>query len=117
MAKKQRQRRAARQARSKERTEREAATVAATPVAAKAAKAEAKPAEKKPARRPGFLARISQYFANVRTEMHRVVWPSRTELSNCSVGVICMLVVFGVCVWLVDTGIVALLVAFSSLRG
>ena len=120
MAKKQRQRRSARQARSKERVEREAVTAAATPAnekAPQASKAAAKPAEKKSSGKPGFFGRIKQYFADVRTEMKRVVWPSRTELSNYTLGVVCMLIVFGVCVWLVDTGIVALLVAFSSLRG
>ena len=47
--------------------------------------------------------------------MKRVVWPSRSELRDYSIGVICMLIVFGVAVWLVDTGLVAVLVAFSGL--
>lgn len=120
MAKKQRQRRSARQARSKERVEREATTATATPAdekPVKVSKSAPKAVEKKASGKPGFFARIKQYFVDVRSEMKRVVWPSRTELSNYTVGVICMLIVFGVCVWLVDTGIVAMLVAFSSLRG
>ena len=57
------------------------------------------------------------YLHDVRTEMHRVVWPSKTELTNYSVAVLAMLAIFGVVVWLVDTGFVALLVGFTGLRG
>ena len=42
-------------------------------------------------------------------------WPSKDELRNYSVAVIVSLVVFGVALWLVDTGIVALLVGYTSL--
>ena len=48
--------------------------------------------------------------------MHRVTWPSKAELKNYSIAVIVMLVVFGVAVWLVDTGVVAILVGYSGLR-
>lgn len=68
-------------------------------------------------KKPGLGARISNYFKTVRTEMHKVVWPSKKELRNWSVAVIVMLIVFGVCVWLVDTGFVALLVSYTGLRG
>ena len=54
---------------------------------------------------------------DVRVEMHRVVWPSKAELKDYSVSVIATLLIFGVSLWLVDTGVVALLVAFTSLRG
>ena len=49
--------------------------------------------------------------------MRRVTWPSKEELRSYSVAVIVMLVVFGVLIWLVDTGIVAALVGFTGLRG
>jgi len=49
--------------------------------------------------------------------MHRVTWPSKEELKSYSVAVIVMLIVFGVLIWLVDTGIVAALVGFTGLRG
>lgn len=126
MAKKERNKRAARKARQQERAELEAlheasgVDVAPTKGAdvKKASKSSApsrKGAEQKQKRGP--LSRMSSYFKDVRVEMHQVVWPSRTELRNYSLAVIAMLVVFGVCVWLVDTGFVAGLVAFTSLRG
>ena len=49
--------------------------------------------------------------------MRRVTWPTKDELKSYSVAVIAMLIVFGVLIWLVDTGIVAALAGFTGLRG
>ena len=49
--------------------------------------------------------------------MRRVVWPSRDELMSYSVAIIAMLIVFGIVIWLVDSGIVAALIGFTGLRG
>ena len=49
--------------------------------------------------------------------MRRVVWPSKDELKTYSVAIVIMLVIFGVVIWLVDSGIVAALVGFTGLRG
>ena len=122
MAKKERNRRSARQARARERAEREAIQAAEAKATGNASKAVAKkePAKapaKKSSGKPGFIQRVRTYLSDVRTEIKRVVWPSRGELRDYSIGVICMLIVFGVAVWLVDTGLVAVLVAFSGLRG
>ena len=120
MAKKDRNKRAARKARQQEREELQAAQLAADPNAAKkAAKAEAKAAkaEKKDKKKNGFFARIGNYFSAVKSEMRRVVWPSKAELKDYSVGVIAMLIVFGVAIWLVDNAVVLLLTGFASLRG
>ena len=76
-------------------------------------KAPAKQEKAKPKKKNAFL----QYFSDVRSEMKRVTWPSKGELTNWSVAVIAALVVFGLCVYLVDTGFVALLVGFTGLRG
>ncbi len=65
--------------------------------------------------RTGF-GKVTGYFSDVRSEMHMVTWPSRTELRNYSLAVIVTLIVFGVAIWLVDTGFVAALVQFTSLR-
>lgn len=125
MGKKESQRRSARKARAARRAELEEARAASSnaPAAAGAknssrlAKSEAKTPAKsskddKPAKKPG---RLRSYLRDVKTEMHRVVWPGRKELQNYSVAVIIAIIVFGVCVGLVDTGFVALLAAFTSL--
>lgn len=116
MANKDRQKRSARKARAAERKELEEKHAAAGQAAPKKeAPAQAK-ADKKP-KKNGFFARARGWFSDVKAEMHRVTWPSKEELKNYSVAVIVMLVVFGVAVWLVDTGVVAALVGYSGLRG
>ena len=120
MANKERNKRSARKARAEERAQREAVSAAATSESsAKVQKAEEKKQEKSMQRsaHPGFFGRLGAYFAGVRTEMHRVVWPSGSELAGFSVAVIATIVLFGLVTWLVDTGIVAGLVAFTGLRG
>jgi preprotein translocase subunit SecE len=63
------------------------------------------------------LQKLTGYFADVRTEMRQVTWPSRVELRNYSIAVIATLIVFGLAIWLVDTGFVAGLVQYTGLRG
>lgn len=124
MANKDRQKRSARKARAAERQELEEKRAAATPVETKKkpgilSKADKKEPVKKETKKSsnGFFGRIRTWFGDVRSEMHRVTWPSKTELKNYSVAVIVMLIVFGVAIWLIDTGVVALLVGYSGLRG
>ena len=66
--------------------------------------------------KPSIFTRASTYFKNVRTEMKRVVWPSRDELVKYSVAVVAMLVFFGVLIAVVDSLILPALYAFSGLR-
>lgn len=129
MAKRERNKRSARKARQKER-ERVAAAQAVSASStvqeskslfkksgnaspkAKASKAKATPK----AERKGVQI-VTGYFSDVRAEMHQVTWPSRLELRNYSIAVIATLIVFGVAIWLVDTGFVAGLVQYTGLRG
>ena len=128
MANKERNKRSARKARAQERTERDVVSQPTTStdkdkgIVAKVTKSaeapKAAPAKaSKEAAKPKRFAGIRNYFSQVRTEMRRVVWPSREELKNYSVAVIVMLVIFGVAVWVVDTGVAAALVGFAGLRG
>jgi preprotein translocase subunit SecE len=124
MANKERNKRSARKARQQERAEREELTAASRPKDAKLARKQDKDAErsqkaavKTNANDGGLVARVRNYFSAIRAEMHRVTWPSRTELTNYSVAVVAMLIFFGIAVWLVDTGFVALLVGLTGLRG
>ncbi len=120
MANKDRQKRSVRKARAEERARVEAAQAASAPAAgSQAAQKEASKAVAKAEKnkKPGFFKRIANWFGDVKSEMRRVTWPSKDELKTYSCAVIIMLVVFGVLIWLVDTGIVAALVGFTSLRG
>lgn len=130
MANKDRNKRSARKARAEERARVEAAQAAsagsqaASPKPGRAAavaekKSEPKPEkkEKKPEKKPGVFHRLRDYLGDVRSEMRRVVWPSKEELKSYSVAIVAMLIVFGVVIWLVDSGIVAALVGYTGLRG
>ena len=85
----------------------------------KAVQAQPKAQATKPqkAEKPGVVGRARNYLHEVKTELRRVVWPNRHELWNYSVAVIALLIAFGLVVWLVDTGIVAVLVGYSGFRG
>ena len=127
MANKDRNKRSVRKARAEERARVEAAHAASAPAADSSSKPSKAPAkaekktEKKPAKKsdkkPGIFRRFFNYLGDVRSEMKRVVWPSKDELKSYSVAIIAMLVVFGVIIWLVDSGIVAALVGYTGLRG
>lgn len=84
--------------------------------AAKATKAEAKKADAKKGSKPGIITRAKTYFKNVRSELKRVVWPTKPELIKYTGAVLGMLVFFGIMIALVDAVIVPVLYAFSGLR-
>ena len=67
--------------------------------------------------KPTFFGRIKNYFSAVKTEMHRVVWPSKQELINYSVAVVVSLIVVGVVIAVLDLVIGEGLVLFAGLRG
>ena len=129
MANKDRNKRSVRKARAEERARVEAAQAASAQgsdgsdgkkPAKGVVKGEKKPAkkdEKKSDKKPGPFRRLRNYLGDVRSEMRRVVWPSRDELMSYSVAIIAMLIVFGIVIWLVDSGIVAALIGFTGLRG
>ena len=67
--------------------------------------------------KPTFFGKAKNYFKAVRTEMRRVVWPTKKELGNYSVAVVCSLIVVGVVIAILDMVIGEGLVLFSGLRG
>lgn len=67
--------------------------------------------------KPGMFARAKKYFAQIRSEMKRVVWPSKKELINYSVAVVVSLIAVGVVIAVLDSVISGGLVLFSGLRG
>ena len=49
-----------------------------------------KPAEKK----PGIFARIRKYFRDTKSEVKKVVWPTRQQIvNNTGVVIVCIIVV------------------------
>jgi preprotein translocase subunit SecE len=56
----------------------------------------------KSAQKPGLFARMGTYFKNVRTELRRVVWPSRPEVLASSLIVLVTLAFFMLFTFVVD---------------
>lgn len=64
-------------------------------------------AENTKAKKGGF----KEYFKGVRTEMRKVVWPTKKETGSYTVVVIAVCALFALFFWLVDTGVLAALKA------
>lgn len=54
-------------------------------------------------------ASFREYFKGVRTEMKKVVWPTKKELVSYTSVVILTCAVFALGFWLIDTGVLAAL--------
>lgn len=125
MAKRERNKRAARKARQQERARVEEARAAANANEKPKSRSFFKSSSNKSSTKTKAIAKqdrkglqkVTGYFSDVRAEMRLVTWPSPSELRAYSVAVIGALIIFGVAVWLVDTGFVAGLVQFTGLRG
>jgi len=66
--------------------------------------------------KPGFFARLGNYFRDVRSEMKRVVWPSRPEVLNSSVVVIVTLIFFATFIALTDLVVQRIITLLGSVR-
>lgn len=75
------------------------------------------PAKAKKNEKKGFFGSIKAYLGSVRSEMKRVVWPTKKELVNYTIAVCVSLIVVGVVIAVLDAVIGTGLVAFAGLRG
>lgn len=57
---------------------------------------------KKGAEKPSIFKRFGTYLKDVRTELRRVIWPSRKDVVNSSVIVIVTLMFFVVFTFIID---------------
>jgi preprotein translocase subunit SecE len=69
------------------------------------------------ARKPNVFQRLSKYFADVRAEFKRVVWPTRPEVVNSSVVVIITLVFFTLFTFLVDQVVLLIIQTIAKIGG
>lgn len=74
--------------------------------------------EKKPVANANPKKRLSlkEYFKGVRTEMKKVIWPTRKELGSFTGVVILTCTAFALIFWAFDTGFLALLKAVLNIR-
>ena len=54
-------------------------------------------------------ASFGEYFKGVRTEMKKVVWPTKKELVSYTAVVIMTCAIFALGFWLIDTGVLVAL--------
>jgi preprotein translocase subunit SecE len=66
--------------------------------------------------KPGVFTRLSNYFRDVRSEMKRVVWPSRPEVINSSVVVIITLIFFATFIAITDLGVQRIINLLGSIK-
>ena len=65
------------------------------------------------AKKEGIIKRIGKFFREVRSEMRKVIWPSRKELVNYTGVVIVSVIVVSVIIWVLDTffsGVIGLII-------
>lgn len=68
---------------------------------------------KKPAKKgkkfdiKGFFGKIARFFREVVSELKKVSWPSRKELTSYTIAVVIFVLIFGVITFLMDTGLSA----------
>ena len=74
-----------------------------------------KPGKTAPAGKPNVFARTGTYFHDVRSEMKRVVWPTRAEVLNSSVVVVTTLIFFIVFILIVDQVVIQFLKLIGKL--
>lgn len=65
---------------------------------------------------PGVFKRFAGYLKDVKHELHRVVWPTKPEILNYTLVVLATLVFFGALIYIIDSLIIPLFVAFAGLR-
>ena len=67
--------------------------------------------EKKPGKKKtGFFQRVSRFAKDLRSEIKKIVWPSKKQVINNTGIVLGVMAVVGACVWVIDC-------LFAFLRG
>jgi preprotein translocase subunit SecE len=55
-----------------------------------------------------------KFFKEVRSELKKVIWPSRTQLRNNTVTVLACCFIVGAIIWIVDEGMTLVIKAFLT---
>ena len=70
----------------------------------KVSTAPAKPvtAVKKDDTKPGFFKKIGKWFREMKSELKKVVWPTKSQMVNNTVIVLVCTLIVGICIWVFD---------------
>lgn len=67
-------------------------------------KSDSKPAKAKDKKnKPGFFKRFARFFKDLKSELKKVVWPTRKSVVNNTIVVIVTMIIAGLVVWGLDT--------------
>lgn len=66
--------------------------------------------EKKSDKKPGFFAKVTRFFRELRAESNKIVWPSKKQVINNTGIVVGVMAVVGAGIWIIDW-------LFTFLRG
>ena len=77
---------------------------------------DAKKSPKKAQKKDNIFKRMFTYFNNVRLEIKRTTWPTRSEVLNMTIIVVIALLFFGVLIFIVDRVMVVLVELLSQLK-
>ena len=64
-------------------------------------------AVKKEEKKLGFFQRIGKWFRELKSELKKVVWPTKKELGSFTAVVLATCAAFALVFWAVDTGVLA----------
>lgn len=69
------------------------------------------------AKKPNIVRRVVDYLRDVRVEMRRVVWPTRSDIVNLSIVVITTLAIFITLIFVFDQAVVNIVGLLDSIGG
>lgn len=49
--------------------------------------------------KPGFFKRLAKSFRDMKGEVKKIVWPTKSSIINNTIVVIVVCAVFGICIW------------------
>ncbi len=67
-----------------------------------AEKAPEKAKKEKKQKKNGFLKKVSHFFKDFRSEVKKIVWPTKKQVINNTIVVFVAMGVVGVAIWIID---------------
>ena len=79
-----------------------------------AEKAPEKAKKEKKQKKNGFLKKVSHFFKDFRSEVKKIVWPTKKQVINNTIVVLVMMLIVGIFIWGVDAIMSLLVNAFLT---
>lgn len=56
----------------------------------------------------GLFKRIGRFFKDLKSEFKKIVWPTKKQILNNTAVVLTVMLIVGVCIWVLDYGFINL---------